>query len=251
MKIVVVGGSGLIGSKLCAILVARGHDPMPADLRTGVNTITREGLDEALRGAEAVVDVTNAPSWEDTAVMDFFTTSTRNLLAAEATAGVEHHVTLSIVGVDEFGMGTGYGRAKVAQEELVVASGTPHCILRATQFFELLPQIAEFGADGDVVRLSAAKLQPIAADDVAATLADLATSTTRGGVEVAGPDVAGIDEWGRRLFAATGDEREVITDPTFNYFGAPIPERALIPHGEARTGRITFDEWAAAREPVR
>jgi uncharacterized protein YbjT (DUF2867 family) len=182
--------------------------------------------------------------------MDFFTTSTRNLLAAEATAGIEHHITLSIVGVDESGVG--YGRAKVAQEALVVASGTPHCILRATQFFELLPQITAFGADGDVVRLSAAKLQPIAADDVAATLADLATSRPRGGVEVAGPEVAGIDEWGRRLLAATGDEREVITDPTFNYFGAPISERTLVPRGEARTGRITFDEWAAtALEPAR
>lgn len=248
MKIVVVGSSGLIGSKLSALLVGQGHDPVAADLTTGVNTITGEGLAEAMQDADAVVDVTNYPPNDDEAVMAFFTTSTRNLLAAEAEAGVTHHITLSIVGVDESTIG--YGRAKVAQEELVVASGTPHCILRATQFFELLPQIVESGVDGDVVRLTAAKLQPIAADDVAATLADLATHHPRGGVEVAGPEVAGIDEWGRRLLAATGDPREVVTDPAFHYFGAPIGERSLVPRGEARRGRITFDEWIATREPV-
>lgn len=248
MKIVVIGGAGLIGSKLCSILVARGHDPVPADLKTGVNTVTREGLDEALAGADVVVDVSNFPPDDEQAVMDFFTTSTRNLLAAEAAAGIEHHITLSIVGIDR--VDVGYARAKVAQEELVLASGLPHCILRATQFFDLVEPIVEAGAEGDAVRLTAAKLQPVAADEVAATLADLATGAPHGRVELAGPEEAGIDEWGRRLFARSGDRREVITDPTFTYFGVAIEERTLVPAGESRVGTTTFDKWLAAREPV-
>ena len=253
MKIVVIGGSGRIGSNVVRRLVAQGHDPVPASPDTGVDTITGEGLAEAMIGADVVVDVANAPVWDDGAVLKFFTTSTRNVLAAERDAGVGHHVAVSIVGADRL-PDSGYLRAKLAQEAEIEAGGIPYTILRATQFFEFLPQIAEGGAEGAGVRLSTGLMQLVAADDVAATVAELATGAPVGGrVELGGPEALGIDAWARRLFAATGDDRQVIADAHARYYGTELHGGELTTGDGARVGAIDFDGWFATRrqEPAR
>ena len=243
MKIVVIGGTGLIGSKAVAILRRAGHEVIAASPKSGVDTLTGAGLDEALNGAQVVVDLTNSPSFEDKAVLEFFQTSGRNLFAAEKTAGVRHHVALSIVGTDR-SPDNGYFRAKVAQEQLVEASGVPYTIIRSTQFFEFLGGIAESGADGNVLRFSPGMFQPIAADDVAAVVADIAASPARNGrVEIAGPERAPFNEIIARYLKAIGDAREVVCDPQARYFGGLVEQYSLVPLGDARLGAIGFDEW--------
>jgi len=242
MKIVVIGGTGLIGSKTVAILRKGGHEAAAASPNTGVNTITGEGLKEAMAGAQVVIDLANSPSFEDKAVLEFFETSGRNLLAAEAAAGVRHHVALSIVGIDR--SDNGYFRAKVAQEKLIKASGIPYTIIRATQFMEFLGAIADSSADGNKVRASPSLFQPIAADDVAAVVAEVALAAPRSGiVEIAGPERAPFNEIVVRYLKAVGDRREVVRDPEARYFGGRVEERSLVPLGEARLGRIGLDEW--------
>ena len=242
MKIVVIGGTGLIGSKLVALLRQRGQEVLAASPNSGVSTLTGEGLPEALAGAQVVVDLANSPSFEDAAVMKFFQTSGRNLLAAEARAGVRHHVALSIVGTDR--SDNGYFRAKVAQEKLIEASGIPYTIIRSTQFLEFLGAIAASSADGNIVRLSPGLFQPIAADDVAAAVADVALAAPRSGiVEIAGPERAPFNEIIARYLKAVGDPREVVSDPEARYFGGRVEERSLVPLGEAHLGRIALDEW--------
>jgi uncharacterized protein YbjT (DUF2867 family) len=243
MKIVVIGGTGLIGSKTVAILRQGGHEVVAASPNSGVNTITGEGLNAALAGAQAVIDLANSPSFEDKAVLEFFQTSGRNLLAAEAAAGVRHHVALSIVGTDR-SPDNGYFRAKVAQEKLIETSGIPYTIIRSTQFMEFLGGIAASGADGNKVRISPGLFQPIAADDVAAVVAEVAVAAPRNGrVEIAGPERAPFNEIVARYLKAIGDQREVVSDPEARYFGSRVEERSLVPLGEARLGRIGFDEW--------
>ena len=243
MKIVVIGGTGLIGSKVVEKLKQKGHEAIAAAPNTGVNTITGEGLKEAMAGAQVVIDLANSPSFEDKAVLEFFETSGRNLLAAEAAAGVRHHVALSIVGTDRT-PDNGYFRAKVAQEKLIEASGIPYTIIRATQFLEFLGTIAATSADGNLVRLSPGLFQPIAADDVAAIVADVALAAPRSGiVEIAGPERAPFNEIIARYLKAVGDPREVVSDPEARYWGGRVEERSLVPLGEARLGRIGFDEW--------
>jgi uncharacterized protein YbjT (DUF2867 family) len=247
MRIVVVGGSGRVGSNVVRRLVAQGHDPVPASPATGVDTITGEGLAEVMAGAEVVVDVANAPVWDDDAVLEFFTTSTRNLLTAERDAGVGHHLAVSIVGADRL-PGSGYLRAKVAQEAEIAAGTVPYTILRSTQFFEFLPQTVEAGAEGDSVRLSTGLMQLVAVDDVAATVAALATGApVNGGVELGGPEALGIDAWAQRLFDATGDERTVISDPHARYFGTELTGGELTPGDGARIGATDFDAWFATQ----
>jgi uncharacterized protein YbjT (DUF2867 family) len=247
MKIVIIGGTGRIGSNVVRRLVAEGHDPVPAAPDTGVDTITGEGLADVMIGAEVVVDVANAPVWDDDAVLKFFTTSTRNVLAAERDAGVGHHVAVSIVGADRL-PDSGYLRAKVAQETEIEAGGIPYTILRSTQFFEFLAQTVEAGAEGDIVRLSPGLMQLVAADDVAATVTELAIGAPVGGrVELGGPEALGIDDWARRLFAATGDERTVVSDPHARYFGAELHGGELTPRDGARIGKIDFDTWFATQ----
>ena len=243
MKIVVIGGSGLIGSKLVNKLREDGHDPLAASPDSGVNTLTGEGLAEALEGAQVVVDVANAPVWEDAAVLDFFQRSSRNVLDAEAAAGVGHHVAASVVGADRL-PDSGYLRAKVAQEDLIKAGTIPHTILRATQFFEFIGRIADSGADGDAVRLSPALMQPIAADDVAAALADVATNEpVNGTVEVAGPEAIRLDELARRVLAANNDPRQVMADVHARYFGAELDDWSLTPGDDARIASTRFEDW--------
>jgi uncharacterized protein YbjT (DUF2867 family) len=243
MKIVVIGGSGLIGTKLVKKLRERGDEALPASPSSGVNTITGDGLAEALAGAQVVVDLANAPAWEDKAVLEFFETSGRNLLAAEATAGVAHHVALSIVGTDRT-PDNGYFRAKCAQEKLIEASGIPYTIIRSTQFMEFLSGIAASGTDGSMVRISPGLFQPIAADDVAAIVADVALAAPRNGiVEIAGPERAPFNEIVARYLKAIGDPRQVVSDPEARYFGGRVEERSLVPLGEARLGHIGLDEW--------
>jgi uncharacterized protein YbjT (DUF2867 family) len=243
MKIVVIGGTGLIGSKTVAILRQGGHCVVAASPQTGINSITGEGLKEAMTGTQVVVDLANSPSFEDKAVLEFFKTSGRNLLAAEAAAGVRHHVALSIVGTDRT-PDNGYFRAKVAQEKLIEASGIPYTIIRATQFLEFLGTIAATSADGNTVRLSPGLFQPIAADDVAALVADVALAAPRNGiVEIAGPERAPFNEIIARYLKAVGDPREVVCDPEARYWGGRVEERSLVPLGEARLGRIGLDEW--------
>jgi uncharacterized protein YbjT (DUF2867 family) len=243
MKIVVIGGTGLIGSKAAASLRRGGHEVVAASPNSGVNTITGEGLAEAVAGAQVVVDLANSPSFEDKAVLEFFETSGRNLLAAEAAAGVRHHVALSIVGTDR-SPDNGYFRAKVAQEKLILASGIPYTIIRSTQFLEFLRAIADAGADGHVVRISPGLFQPIAAEDVAAVVAEVALAPPRGGIiEIAGPERAPFNEIVARYLKALGDPREVVSDPEARYFGSRVEEKSLVPLGEARLGRIGLDEW--------
>ncbi|RVI89869.1 SDR family oxidoreductase [Sinorhizobium medicae] len=243
MKIVVIGGTGLIGSKLVGNLRERGHEVLAAAPNTGVDTITREGLAEALNGADVVVDVANAPVWEDKAVLDFFETSGRNLLAAEAAAGVRHHIALSIVGSERL-PDNGYFRAKVAQENLIKASGIPYTILRATQFFEFVGGIAQSATAGQEIRLSPALIQPIASDDVAAALADVAVAPpVNGTVEIAGPEAIPLDELVRRFLRATEDQRKVLPDVHARYFGAVLDDQSLTPRDNPRIGAIRFEDW--------
>ena len=242
MKIVVIGGTGLIGSKTVAILRQGGHEVVAASPKSGVNSITGEGLKEALAGAQVVIDLANSPSFEDKAVLEFFETSGRNLLAAEAAASVRHHVALSIVAIDR--TDNGYFRAKVAQEKLIKTSGIPYTIVRATQFLEFLRGIADSGADGNMVRLPPILFQPIASDDVAAIVADVALAAPRNGiVEIAGPERAPLNEIIARYLKAVGDPREVVSDPEARYWGGRVDEHSLVPLGEARLGRIGLDEW--------
>ncbi|PWC78976.1 SDR family oxidoreductase [Azospirillum sp. TSH64] len=243
MKIVVIGGTGLIGSKLVKTLRERGHDALAASPKTGVNTITREGLAQAIDGAAVVVDVANAPVWEDEAVLDFFETSGRNLLAAEAAAGVRHHVALSIVGSERL-PDNGYFRAKLAQESLVKASGIPHTILRATQFFEFVGGIAQSATVGGEIRLSPALIQPMASDDVVAALADVTLAPPVGGtLEVAGPEAIPLDDLVRRFLLATKDTRKVVPDIHARYFGDVLNDQSLTPGRNPRLGTIRFEDW--------
>jgi uncharacterized protein YbjT (DUF2867 family) len=242
MKIVVIGGTGLIGSKTVAILRQGGHEVVAASPQSGINTITGEGLKEAMAGAQVVIDLANSPSFEDKAVLEFFETSGRNLLPAEAAAGVRHHVALSIVGIDR--SDNGYFRAKVAQEKLIVASGIPYTIIRSTQFMEFLAGIAASSAEGDKVRISTGLFQPIAADDVSAIVADVALAKPANGIiEIAGPERAPFDEIVARYLKAIGDPREVVGDPDARYFGGLVEERSLVPLGEARLGPTRFEDW--------
>ncbi|MEU4552457.1 uncharacterized protein YbjT (DUF2867 family) [Micromonospora violae] len=243
MKIVVIGGSGLIGSKLVARLDEQGHETVAASPKTGVNTLTGEGVDDALTGAEVVVDVSNSPSFEDKAVLEFFETSTRTLLAAASDAGVRHYVALSIVGCDRI-PDSGYMRAKVAQEKLIVASGIPYSIVHATQFFEFLSGIVDAATDGDTVHLAPVLIQPMAADDVAAAVAEVALGApTNSVVEVAGPEPFRLDELGRSLLADQQDPRSVVADPDARYFGAKLGERSLVPADGARLAGTGLDDW--------
>jgi uncharacterized protein YbjT (DUF2867 family) len=243
MKIVVIGGTGRIGSKTVATLRQGGHEVVAASPQSGINTITGEGLKEAMAGARVVIDLANSPSFEDKAVLEFFETSGRNLLAAEAAAGVRHHVALSIVGTDR-APDNSYFRAKVAQEKLIVTSGIPYTIIRSTQFLEFLDGIAASSAHGNIVRISPGLFQPIAADDVAAIVADVALAEPRNGiVEIAGPERAPFSEIVAHFLKAVGDPREVVSDPEAKYFGGRVEQHLLVPLGEARLGRIGFDEW--------
>jgi uncharacterized protein YbjT (DUF2867 family) len=248
MKIVVVGGSGLIGSKLVPKLRAQRHEAIAASPKSGVDTVTGEGLAEALKGASVVVDVSNAPSWEDTAVLNFFETSTRNLLASEAAAGVGHHVALSVVGTERL-LKSGYFRAKIAQENLIKASSIPYSIVRATQFFEFVKGIADFSTKGNEVHLPSALIQPMAADDVASAVGRVATgSPVNGIVEVGGPEQFRLDELIRQGLAAYKDPRRVVADPQATYYGVKLTDRELVPESNATLGKIRFDEWLA--QPV-
>ena len=243
MKIVVMGGTGLIGSKLVEKLRNDGHAPLAASPDTGVNTLTGEGLADALEGAQVVVDVENAPDWDDAAVLDFFQTSSRNLEAAETAAGVGHHVTLSVVGADRL-TESGYMRAKVAQEELVKAGPIPYTIVRATQFFEFIGRIADSAAEGDTIRLSPALVQPEAADDVVSTLADVAVGAPLNDtVEVAGPEAFRLDELARRVLEARDDLRQVKADVHARYFGAELDDESLTPGDGARIAPTRFEDW--------
>jgi len=243
MKIVVIGGTGRIGSKVVAILQQGGHEVVAASPQGGINSVTGEGLEQAMTGAAVVVDLANSPSFEAKAVLEFFEASGRNLHAAESAAGVRHHIALSIVGADR-SPDNGYFRAKVAQEKLVEASGTPYTIVRSTQFMEFLGGIADSATEGNVVRLSPGLFQPIAADDVAAIVADMAVAAPRNAiVEIAGPERAPFDEVIARYLKAAGDRRAVVRDPEARYFGGRVEERSLVPLGEARLGRIAFEQW--------
>ncbi|MBR0827890.1 SDR family oxidoreductase [Bradyrhizobium manausense] len=243
MKIVVIGGTGLIGSKVVAILRQTGHEVVAASLRSGVNVITGEGVKEAMAGADVVIDLANSPSFEDKAVLEFFQTAGRNIFAAEATTGIRHHVALSIVGAGRTPE-NGYFRAKVAQEKLIEASGIPYTIVRATQFMEFLGAIAGSATQGNIVRMSPGPFQPIAAEDVAAIVADVALQAPRNGmIDIAGPDRAPFDEIVARYLKAIGDPRTVVGDPDALYFGGRVEEHSLVPIGEARLGRIGLDAW--------
>jgi uncharacterized protein YbjT (DUF2867 family) len=243
MRIVIIGGSGLIGSKVVARLREQGYEAVPASPNSGVNTLTGEGLAEVLAGAAVVVDVSNSPSFEDSAVLEFFETSTTNLLAAEAAAGVGHHVALSVVGSDR-APESGYLRAKVAQEKLISSSSIPYSIVRATQFFEFLTRIADEATDGNTVRIAPVLFQPMAAEDVAKAVARVAVSAPVNGiVEIAGPQQFRFDEFIRLGLGARRDPRVVIADPHARYFGTELGERTLVPGADGRLGEIRFEEW--------
>jgi uncharacterized protein YbjT (DUF2867 family) len=243
MKIVVIGGTGLIGSKLVTKLREQGHEAVAASPNSGVNTITGEGLAEALKGATVVVDVSNSPLWEDSAVLKFFETSTRNLLASEAAAGVGHHVALSVVGSEQL-LESGYFRAKIAQENLIKGSSIPYSIVRATQFFEFVKGIADVSMDGGKVHLPGVLFQPMAADDVATAVARVALEApVNGTVEVGGPEQFRLDELVRRRLSQLNDSREVVTDPNARYSGAQVDERTLVPGKGARLGETRFETW--------
>ncbi|MCZ1002828.1 SDR family oxidoreductase [Streptomyces mirabilis] len=243
MKVVVIGGTGLIGSKLIGKLNDYGHEAVAASPNTGVNTLTGEGLAEALQDASVVVDVSNSPSWDDEDVMNFFRTSTTNLLRAEADAGVTHHVALSVVGTDRL-QESGYFRAKQAQEELIKASDIPYSIVHATQFFEFVNGIADISTDGDTVRLAPVKFQPIYSDDVAAAVGRTAVGApVNGVVEVAGPDVFQLDELIRQILADKDDSRTVVTDPSAPYSGAELKETTLVPGPDAHITETRFSDW--------
>lgn len=243
MKIVVIGGTGLIGSKLVSKLREHGHEAVAASPDSGVNTLTGEGLADVLQGADTVVDVSNSPSFEDAAVLDFFTTSTRNQLAAEKEAGVGHHVALSVVGTERLAE-SGYFRAKIAQEKLIKESGVPYSIVHATQFFEFVKSIAQAATEGNTVRLSPALIQPMAAEDVATAVARTAVGTPQNAtVEVAGPEQFGLDELIRKGLSFRGDPREVVTDPTARYFNAMLQDGELLPGRQATIHNTRFEEW--------
>ena len=243
MKIVVIGGTGLIGSRLVPKLREHGHETIAASPKSGVNTVTGEGLEKALKGAAVVVDVSNAPSWEDKEVMEFFETSTRNLLAQEQAAGVRHHVALSVVGSERMPE-SGYFRAKVAQEDLIKRSPVPYSIVRATQFFEFVNGIADFSTDGSKVRLPSALIQPMAADDVASAVGQVAMGPpVNGTVEVGGPEQFHLDELVRQALAAWKDPREVVTDPHARYYGITVSEKTLVPGDGARLVQTRFKTW--------
>jgi uncharacterized protein YbjT (DUF2867 family) len=243
MKIAVIGGSGLIGSKLVKILRQKGHEVVAASRASGVNTLTGEGLAEAVAGARVVVDVANSPSFEDQAVLEFFETAGRNLLAAEAAAGVAHHVALSVVGTERL-LASGYFRAKMAQENLIKASTIPYTIVRSTQFFEFVGDIAQAATDGETVRLPPAMMQPVVSDDVAAILADIAVEKPLNGtVELAGPEPIRMDELVRRFLNANRDSRKVITDVDAGYFGTQVNDQSLTPGPNPRLGRTRFADW--------
>jgi uncharacterized protein YbjT (DUF2867 family) len=250
MKIVVIGGSGLIGKKVVMNLREHGHEVVAASPSSGVNTVTGEGLAQALAGAQVVVDVSNAPSWEDKAVLAFFETSGRNLLAAEATAAVGHHVALSVVGTDRL-LASGYFRAKVAQEKLIKASPIPYTIVRATQFFEFVGGIAQLATQGQTVRVPPVLMQPIAADDVAAVMADVALAEPLyGTVEIAGPEPIRQDDLVRQFLNGTGDARKVIADPKALYYGIPVNDQSLTPGDHPRLGPTRFEAWLSSRSPI-
>lgn len=243
MKIVVIGGTGLIGSKTVERLRNRGHDVIAASPNTGVNTMTGEGLAEALAGTEVVIDLANSPSFEDKAVMDFFETSGRNLLAAEKVAGVKHHIALSVVGTERL-QESGYFRAKLAQERLIKASGVPYTIVHSTQFMEFLSGIAQSGTVGDTVHLSPAFVQPIASDDVADSMTDVALEAPiNGTIEIAGPERSRLSDLVARYLVATGDARKVVPDMDAKYFGARLEDGSLVSDNHPRLGRITFEQW--------
>jgi uncharacterized protein YbjT (DUF2867 family) len=246
MKIVVIGGHGRVGSKIVAQLGEYGHDAVAADLKTGVNTLTGEGLAEALAGADVVVDGSNSPSFEDAAVLEFFRTSTGNILAAETAAGVGHHVALSIVGADRLPE-SGYLRAKVAQEKLIEDSSVPYTIVRATQFYEFVDSIADAATDGDTIRLPSALIQPMAADDVARAVCRIAVGTPVDGiVEVGGPEAFRFDKLIRYCLSTRNDPRHVIADPDARYFGTKLAETSLVPGNGAQLAETRFDDWLGA-----
>lgn len=243
LKIVVIGGTGLIGSKVVAKLTQNGHQAIPAAPNTGVNTLTGEGLAQVLQGANVVIDVSNSPSWEDDAVMAFFETSTRNLLGAEAAAGVRHHVALSVVGTERL-LESGYFRAKAAQERLIKTSAIPYSIVRATQFFEFAKGIADVSTEGNTVRLPTALIQPMAADDVASALCRVAVgSPLNGTVEIGGPEKFPVYEFVQRGLAARQDPRHVVADPQARYYGIEVAETTLIPGKDAQLGRTSLEAW--------
>lgn len=244
MKIVVLGGTGLIGSKVVRILQGQHHEVLAASAST-INLLTGKGLSEALQGAQIVIDLTNSPSFEDTAVLNFFETAARNLFPAEAAAGIRHHIALSIVGADRMG-NVGYMRAKVAQEKAIKASGIPYTIVRATQFFEFIGGLADAGTKDGTVHLSNVLMQPIAADDIAAAVAKIALDVPKNGyINVAGPEQRRQDELARELLKAKNDPRQVVTDPSLGYFGGQIPEDALVPGNDAVLGTLRFADWLA------
>lgn len=249
MKIVVIGGTGLIGKKLVDGLRRRGHEVVAASPSSGVNAVTGEGLAKALKGAEVVVDVANAPSWDDKAVLEFFESSTRNLLAAEKASGVKHHVALSVVGTDRL-LASGYFRAKMAQEKLIKASQIPYTIVRSTQFFEFVPSIAQNASEGTTIRVPSALMQPIVSDDVAEALAEVAVAEpVNGMVEIAGPDKIRQDELVRQFLNASGDARQVVADTHARYYGLDVNDQSLVPGQNPRLGPTHFAEWLSHAAP--
>jgi uncharacterized protein YbjT (DUF2867 family) len=251
VKIVVIGGTGLIGSKLVANLAAHGHDAVPASPGTGVDTLTGEGLTGAFTGADLVVDVSNSPSFEDTAVLEFFETSTRNILGAEAAAGVGHHVALSVVGTERLAE-SGYMRAKIAQEKLIKNSSIPYTIVRATQFFEFAVRMADEASDGDTARVPPVLIQPMAADDVAAAVCNVALAAPLNNtIEIAGPEPLRFEDFVREGLRSAGDQRVVVADPQARYFGARLTERTLLPGDGAQLGPTRFGDWLSHRAPGR